>query len=118
MSEKMGLFRKLKLTWKTMTTKDKLEMFIDILSGLGSGMCGAAIGSRLSEGRNRFETICIKTATAGLGMAAADVSSKALKENVVPFAVPLINKAREETAKAREKAKVKVEQAKEAAAHE
>lgn len=118
MSEKMGLFKKLKLTWKSMPTKEKVDLFIDILSGLGSGMCGAAIGTRLSEGRSKFEQICIRTATAGLGMAAADVSSKALKENITPFVVPAIKKAKEEAAKAREKAKVKVEQAKEAAAHE
>lgn len=105
----MGFFGKLKLTWKTMSTKDRIDLIIDIISGAGCGIGGMIAGDKLSAGRNRVERICIKTATAGLGLAAGDVSSRALKENYGVILAGAIDRA---------KARMAEEKTKEETAHE
>ena len=99
----MGILGKLKLAWKTMTTKDKIDLFIDIISGAGCAIGGMVVGDKLSEGRNRLERVCIKTATAGLGLAAGDVSSKALKDNYGVILAGAIDRAKAKMAEEKEK---------------
>ena len=105
----MGLFHKMKLGWQSMTLEEKFSLIIDVISGAGCGIASVAIGNKLSEGRNILERICINTATAGIGLAAADVSSKALKENYGKPMAEMIGMA---------KAKMAEEKAKEGAKHE
>ena len=77
----MGILKKLHVTWKSLPLVEKINLAIDIVTGVGCGIGSISIGKRLSEGRNPLERICIKTATAGLSLAAADISAKALKDN-------------------------------------
>ena len=112
----MGIFTKLATTWKSMTTKDKIGLVIDVISGVGCGLGSMIVGSKLSEGQGRIKGACIKTAVAGLGLAACDVSSKALKENYGDIAAGLIDKAKARAAK--EKAQAAEDKMKEAVAHE
>ena len=100
---KMGILKKLRLTWKSMSTKDKIGLVIDLISGAGCGIGGMIVGSRLSEGRNPLERICIKTATAGLGLVAGEVSSKALKENYGEPVAVLIERVKAKSAEEKEK---------------
>ena len=102
-----GIFGKMWQNWKMMSTTDKVNLIIDAISGVGCGLGSMIAGAKLSEGRNRFEKICIKTATAGLGLAASDISAKALKESYGAPVASLIDKA-----------KGKVNEAKEETAHE
>ena len=105
----MSILRDLKLKWKALPLEKKINLVLDVVSGAGCGFGSFIIGQKLSEGRSLPERICIKTATAGLGLAASDISSKALRENYgTPFA-NAITKAKEKAAE---------EKAKEAAKHE
>lgn len=106
----MGIFKKMALTWKSMTTLEKINIVIDAVTGLGCGMGSAALGKQMTKGSNIIEKVCVNTAMAGLGLAAADVSSKALKDNYAPLAAGLIDRAKGITAQAKEN--------KEEAAHE
>lgn len=112
----MGIFTKLARTWKSMTTKDKIGLVIDVISGVGCGLGSMVVGAKLSEGQGRIKGACIRTAVAGLGLAACDVSSKALKENYGDIAAGLIDKAKARAAQ--EKAKASEEKMKEAVVHE
>lgn len=76
----MGFLKKLADTWKAMTPKQKIDIILEVVASAGCGIIGIAAGNKLSEGRNIVEKICIKTATTGLGLAAADISHKALME--------------------------------------
>ena len=76
----MGILKRMKLRWKALSTKEKIDLVIDVISGVGSGFGSYIVGNKLSEGRNPIEKICIKTATAGLGLAAGKVASSELKE--------------------------------------
>ena len=105
----MSIFTKIANTWKSMTTKDKIGLVIDVITGAGCGIGSMIVGARLSEGQGRIKGACIKTAVAGLGLAACDVSSNALKENYGSMAAALIDKA---------KAKAAEEKMKEAVANE
>lgn len=77
----MGILNKMRMAWKSKTTVEKINLILDVISGVGCGIGGAIVGDKICEGRNRLEKVCIKTAVAGLGLAAYDISSKALKEN-------------------------------------
>lgn len=112
----MGIFTKLARTWKSMTTKDKIGLVIDVITGVGCGLGSMVAGAKLSEGQGRIKGACIRTAVAGLGLAACDVSSKALKENYGDIAAGLIDKAKARAAQ--EKAKASEDKMKEAVAHE
>lgn len=56
----MGIFTKLATTWKSMTTKDKIGLVIDVISGVGCGLGSMIVGSKLSEGQGRIKGACIK----------------------------------------------------------
>ena len=71
---------------------------------IGSGLASIKIGNKLSEGSNIVEKICIKTATAGAGLAVGTMSAKALEESYGEIAANLIDRARAKTKEAREKA--------------
>ena len=105
----MGMLKKMAENWKAMTLAQKIDLVIDVVSGAGCALCGIVAGNKLSKGHNIVEKICIKTATTGLGLAAADVSAKALKEN---YGHPLAEAV--EGAKAR----IEANKAKEAVANE
>lgn len=105
----MGLINKLTTKWKSMTTKQKVYLVIDILSGAGSGMIGGIIGNNLSAGKTRLERVCIKTATAGLGLAAGRISSQELREAIGDPLAKGIDRA---------KARAAEEKMKEAVSHE
>lgn len=105
----MGILKKLKLTWKSLPLEQKINLIIDIVSGAGCGFGSFIVGQKLSEGKSLPERICINTAAAGLGLAAADVSSKALRENYGAPLASAINRAKEKAAE---------EKAKEATKHE
>ena len=100
----MGILKKISLTWKTMTTAEKIGMVIDIVCGAGAGVGSMIAGAKLGAGRSKIEKVCISTCTAGLGLAAADVSSQALKENYGNLAAALIDRAKEKTKEAAKEA--------------
>ena len=93
----MGILKKLTTTWKAMTLSQKISLVLDIVSGAGCAMTGITVGNKLSEGKNIVEKICIRTATTGLGLAAAEVSHKALMQN---YGLPIAGALGDETAKA------------------
>ena len=77
----MGILNKIRTAWKSKTTVEKINLILDVISGVGCGIGSAIVGDKICEGRNRLEKVCVKTAVAGLGLAAYDISSKALQEN-------------------------------------
>lgn len=112
----MGILNKIYTNWKSKTLAQKIDTILDIVAGAGCGFGSIIIGDRLSEGQGRLQKVCIKTAAAGLGLAAADISSKALKQHYgEPIATGI---ERAKTLAAREKAKAAEEKMKEAVAHE
>ena len=105
----MGIFGKLKLKWDSMTTKQKIDMIIDVMTGAGCGFSSVIAGKKLSEGRGIVEKICIRTAVSGLGLAASKVSASELKEAYGDPLAKIIDKS---------KARAAEEKMKEAIAHE
>ena len=99
----MGIFARMKLKWMTMTTKQKIDLVIDVITGAGAGIGGVIAGNKLSEGRNIIERVCIKTVTSGLGLAAGKVSSKELKEAYGDPIANIIDKAKARAAEERMK---------------
>lgn len=90
----MGILNKMRTAWKSKTTVEKINLILDVISGLGCGMGAAIIGDKLCEGRTVVEKVCVKTAVTGLGLVAYDVSSRALKENYGEPVGNIIDRAR------------------------
>ena len=99
---KEGIFHKLCSTWKSTPTIKKLSLILDIICGVG-GTAGALVaGAKLSEGKGKLESLCIRTTAFGLGIAASDVASKALKESYGDIAAEVIDRAKNNAKKAKE----------------
>lgn len=101
---KKGIFKRLRMSWKAMTTEEKVGLVVDILCGVGSTSMGIVAGNKMSEGRGVLEGICIRTTTTGLALYGGEIASKALRENYVPVAAALIDKAKEKSKPAEEEA--------------
>ena len=91
----MGFLKKLRLGWKQASTKQKIEIVLDVICGAGSAMGAIAVGNKISEGKNFVERFCIHTVTCGLGLAAGEVASKSLMTSYGELAGDLIDKAKE-----------------------
>lgn len=105
----MGILKKMATSWKAMTTVQKIDFVLDLITGVGCTAGGLVAGAKLSEGRGRLERACIKTATLGVGLAAQKVSRGALMEE---YGTPLAN------AIDRAKARAAAEKEKEAVVNE
>ena len=90
----MGILKQIRLAWKKMDTLEKIGLVVDAVVGVGSGAASMVATAKLTEGRNVVEKICIGTAMSGLGLAAADVASDALKKNYLPLVGVAINRLR------------------------
>ena len=78
----MGFFDRLKLSWKRMSTAEKIGLVIDAICGSGSVLMGMTVSRKLCEDtKSVVSKVCIKTTVAGLSIAAGDISAKALREN-------------------------------------
>ena len=99
----MGILGKIRLGWKALPLKEKIGLVLDVISGAGCGILSFTAGKKLSEGCGPIETICIKTATIGLGLAASEVSSKALRENYGDTAAEMIERAKAKAAEQKAK---------------
>ena len=77
----MGIINKLKEAWKEKTVEEKVGFFFDIVATIGGGLIGTDLGKKFSEGHHPIAGFFIKITTAGLGMAAGDLSAKKLRES-------------------------------------
>lgn len=91
----MNILKKLWLNWKSMPTAEKINIVIDTICGVGGAAGSLVAGAKLADGKGKLESACIRITAAGLGIAAADVASQALKETYGECAVKLIEKAKE-----------------------
>ena len=103
----MAILKKMWLNWKSMPTVEKIGTIIDVICGVGGSAGALVAGAKLSEGKGKIESACIRITTAGLGIAAAEVASKELRDTYGECAAKIIDKIRETP-----------KESKEAAAHE
>lgn len=74
----MGFFKKLGAEWKAMNRYEKFNFVIDLVAHMGAGFAGLKVGRKLTEGSGKLETICVRTFTTGVAIAAGDKAGKAL----------------------------------------
>lgn len=81
----MSVFSRMKATWQTMSTAEKIKKVLGIMAEFGCGMMASDLASRSSIGRSKLERACAFVGGCGLGMAAGEVSKKAIYETVDTF---------------------------------
>ena len=77
----MGILRKMRAGWKAASTAEKINMVLDVMVGIGSGLISTDIGRKLGEGHTKLGRACIRVAVFGGSLAAGEAASKALKDN-------------------------------------
>ena len=81
----MSIFSRIKASWQAKSTAEKIKYVLGVMAELGCGMIASDIASRSSIGRSKLERVCAIVGGAGLGMAAGEVSKKAIYETVDAF---------------------------------
>lgn len=105
-----NVFKKIRTTWKSMSTKQKIDVILDAVCSIGGGMAAASAATKLTEGRGPVEKVLVRTTMAGIGIAGGNVAHKALQESYGNMIGDMIDRAKAKAAEA--------EKEKEAAAHE
>jgi hypothetical protein len=98
----MGIFNKLYMRWQSLPLNEKIGLILDAVCGVGCSAVTTAAAKKWTEGSNLLTKVCVRTGMAGLGLAAGDISSKALKESYSEPLCEIIdglkNKQKEEAA--------------------
>lgn len=81
----MSVFSRMKATWQAMSTADKIKKVLGIMAEFGCGMMASDLASRSSIGKGKLGRACAFVGGCGLGMAAGEVSKKAIYETVDAF---------------------------------
>ena len=105
---KTSIFTKIRNTWKSMSTKDRIGLILDVVCSIGGGFAAATVGKALTNGSGKIEKICVRTMMAGAGIVVGDKASEALKRDYGDPIGNAIDRAKERAA----------QQEKEAVAHE
>ena len=77
----MGMIQRLYAGWKQRTTAEKINLMLDVLTGIGSGMISSDIGKKLGEGHGRFGRACIRLTVFGATEAAGMAAKNQLQKN-------------------------------------
>lgn len=91
----MGMIQRIHAGWKKRTTEEKIELVLDILTGIGSGMISADLGKRLGAGHGRFGRACVRLTTFGATMALGEVAKDRLMEGYGAPLATVIDKTKE-----------------------
>ena len=75
----MGFFKELQNGWKAMNRYEKINFIIDLVCRTGASITGMTVGKALTKDTGKVQTICVRTFTTGLGMAAGKAASKELQ---------------------------------------
>lgn len=79
----MSFFTNLKTSWKTMSTKKKVQMVINGVCDIGADLlAGLALGKLVPEETPRWKKAAMIFTTGGLGMAAGDLAGKQLNDTL------------------------------------
>lgn len=102
----MKILNRIYAGWKARTTAQKIDLVLDVLTGIGSGMISADLGRKLGEGHGRFGRACIRLTVFGASSAAGSAAKKCLQENYGDILAGTIDtvKARMKDEKKEEKA--------------
>ena len=76
----MGILKRLRIGWASMTTMDKVKLVLDTVCGIGCTVVMDDIAQKHCQGKNLVEKVAIHVGTTGLGMAAGAAAGKALGE--------------------------------------
>lgn len=76
----MGIFKSFRSAWKAASTAEKMNLVLDIICGVGTGIVAGRVTEKLLPGMNKVERVCTSIAMSGLGMAAGTAASKAYGE--------------------------------------
>lgn len=79
----MSFFSNLKTSWKTMSTKKKVQMVINGICDVGADLlAGLALGKLVPEDTARWKKAAMIFTAGGLGMAAGDLASKQINDTL------------------------------------
>lgn len=79
----MSFFTNLKTSWKTMSTKKKIQMVITGVCDIGADLlAGLVLGKLVPEETPRWKKGIMIFTAGGLGMAASDLASKQLNDTL------------------------------------
>jgi len=79
----MSFFTNLKTSWKTMSTKKKLQMVINGVCDIGADLlAGLALGKLVPEETPKWKKAAMIFTASGLGMAAGDLASKQINDTI------------------------------------
>ena len=90
----MGLLRRAQAKWKAASLEQKVHMVLDFTCGMAGGYVAKDISRKLGRDKNFVGKVLTNVITTGLGVAAADVASKALYNEYGAPIIEAINKAK------------------------
>ena len=76
----MGILKRLRIGWDSMTTMDKVKVVLDTVCGIGCAAVMDDVAQKHCQGKNVVEKVAIRVSTTGLAMAAGAAAGKALGE--------------------------------------
>lgn len=77
----MGIFARIKDSWQTKSTVEKVNFVLDLICSIGTGAIGITAGRKLSQDCKPVTKVCVRVSCAGLAMAAGDIATKELQEH-------------------------------------
>lgn len=79
----MSFFANLKTSWKTMSTKKKVQLVINGVCDIGADLlAGLTLGKLVPENTSRWKKAAMIFTAGGLGMAAGDLASKQINDTL------------------------------------